>query len=233
MAQLAVCLLNLSFRHVTLAMLAMLASKSTLNPKETAPFLQRREWKPSSQIAASENIIISQLYLYTLCNCRDAMRCYEAMCEAAPWRSCRPLDIRFCSSEAYAPTAPSPPPPKPCTHAWVAGVTNIQGEGEVMRCCKDAGEAGLVRCCRCRNADDVGIFRRAAVPWENGVVWHWLCSCVALGAGLRQACCRGRGVGHLPCVADLLASTASPQFHSSLRCSSILQKNTAGCCTTT
>lgn len=30
--------------------------------------------------------------------CRDASRCYEALSGAAPWRGCRPLDIRWCRS---------------------------------------------------------------------------------------------------------------------------------------
>jgi hypothetical protein len=71
------------------------------------------------------------------------MRCYEALCDACPWRGCRPLDMRFCDSEAYAPTALRPPPRPPCTHVWVAGVANMADEGEVMRCCKDAGGGGL------------------------------------------------------------------------------------------
>ncbi len=80
---------------------------------------------------------------------RDAMRCYEAMCESTPWRGCRPLAARFCSSLAFVPlpagSVRPPPPQAPCTHAWVAGVATIADEGDVLRCCKDAGK--LVGAC--------------------------------------------------------------------------------------
>ncbi|PSC71891.1 proline-glutamic acid-and leucine-rich 1 [Micractinium conductrix] len=67
---------------------------------------------------------------------RDAARCYEAMCDALPWRERgSPLQLTFVGSEG-APGAPQRPQ-RPPTHVWVAGVGSQADEAEVLRCCRE------------------------------------------------------------------------------------------------
>ncbi|KAL4440580.1 hypothetical protein ABPG75_003581 [Micractinium tetrahymenae] len=70
---------------------------------------------------------------------RDASRCYEAMCEALPWRERgTPLQLTFVGAEVYPPNTPQRPQ-RPPNHVWVAGVGSAADEAEVLRCCREGG----------------------------------------------------------------------------------------------
>ncbi|KAI7837421.1 hypothetical protein COHA_008788, partial [Chlorella ohadii] len=68
---------------------------------------------------------------------RDASRCYEAMCDALPWRDRgQPLQLTFVAQPVYPPGAPQRPQPR-ANHVWMAGVGSAADEAEVLRCCRE------------------------------------------------------------------------------------------------
>eukprot|EP00887_Chlorella_sp_A99_P002290 scaffold10.g2290.t1 len=74
---------------------------------------------------------------------RDAMRCYEGMAGAAPWRGCRPLDVQFCPAEAWPRGGRGPPSGagRPATHVWLASGAGAGEEAEALRACREARAA--------------------------------------------------------------------------------------------